>query len=196
MSVAAGSFGNARLTATDQSLNAPLASATTTAYSGPVTYLQSQFHYSGNDNITVAVTSGANVWLQSGSGDDALTGGFGQNIIDGGTGSNFLTGNSGGGTATFYTDLRGGAVVWNTIADFHSGDAVTLWGFKSGVSTYFWDGIAGAAGATGATLRVSLKGDGTVNGSITFAGLDVSQETNIQLLGGSTGGVDYLYLYM
>src|SRR5262249_29561305 len=99
------------------------------AYAGPVSYLQKDYIYHGGDEMSfIAIVR--NAYLVSGAGDEAIVAGPGHNVIDGGTGSNFLT--SGIGTDTFFDDTRGGKPIWDTIVNFHPGDALTLWGFEPG----------------------------------------------------------------
>ena len=146
---------------------------------GGPSYLQWQFINAGSDSLAIS-TQGPNVFLHSGSGNDALQVASGTNVLDGGLGSNFLTG--GTGTDTFFTDAPGPGAVWNTLRNFHVGDAATLWGFTAGVSSYTWDANpAGAPGSQGRhTLRADIVGGagrtGTgIDASITFAGLSVAQ---------------------
>jgi len=166
------------------------------AYTGPVNYLQWQYIWPSQDNVNVTANV-PNVFLKSGPGEDALQAVGGSNVLDGGTGSNFLVGATGadGGTDTFFTDARNNTAVWNTLVNFHAGDAATLWGFDPSVSTWYWDGISGAAGYTGATLRADVHGTGTVDASITFAGLTMAQAQNLQVSTGSINGLGYLYFH-
>ena len=78
------------------------------AYSGPVSYLQHEYIWTGG---SVAMASQvADAFVHGGSGDDALQVVGGSNVLDGGAGSNFLVGATGtdGGIDTFFTDARGG----------------------------------------------------------------------------------------
>lgn len=167
---------------------------------GGPSYIHYQKIWATNDSV--AINCGApNVFLHSGVGNDALQVSVGHNVLDGGTGSNFLTGTVlGKGVDTFFTDARGGAVVWNTIRNFHAGDAATLWGFTPGVSSYFWDrSVSGAAGYEGATLRANIVGGAgrTGNGidaSITFTGLSFDQAQKLQVSTGTVDAGNYLYL--
>jgi len=167
------------------------------AADGP-SYIRAQYIYSGSDAMSLS-TQVANVFIHSGSGDDAIQVASGQNVLDGGLGSNFLTGGS--GTDTFFTDARNPGVVWNTIRNFHIGDAATLWGFDSKVSSFHWDNsLSGASGSEGATLRADIVGGAgrTGNGidaSITFAGLSLQQAQGLQVTTGSLPNGNYLYLY-
>ena len=171
--------------------------ALSAAGSGGPSYLQYQYIWTSSDGVALS-TSVPNVFLHGGTGQDSIQVTSGQNVLDGGTGSNFLTG--GTGTDTFFTDARGTAVVWNTLRNFHGGDAATLWGFTAGVSSYTWDAtVAGAAGSTGATLRANIVGGSgrTGNGidaSITFAGLSVAQAKNLQIVTGTQAAGNYLYI--
>lgn len=165
--------------------------------SGP-SYLQNQYIYAGYDNMVFS-TQAPNVFIHSGKGNDAIQVASGRNVLDGGLGSNFLTG--GTGQDTFFTDAREPGVVWNTVRNFHAGDAATLWGFANGVSSYRWDTtLAGAAGSQGATLRANVVGGAgrTGNGidaSITFTGLSLQQARNLQVATGVQAGNSYLYIY-
>ena len=164
---------------------------------GGPSYLQGQYIYAGADSLALA-TQQASVFVHAGSGNDAIQVSSGQNVLDGGLGSNFLTGGS--GQDTFFTDARQPGVVWNTVINFHSGDAVTLWGYTAGVSSYYWENSpAGAAGAQGATLRANIvggtgrTGDG-IDASITFAGLSVAQGKALQVVTGTQPAGSYLFL--
>lgn len=141
------------------------------------------------------ITTAPNVFLKAGAGTDALAVVGGINVLDGGTGSNFLVGGTGadGGTDTFFTDARGGSLVWNTLANFGRGDAATLWGFTPGRSTYRWDGIAGAPGYEGATLRADIQGTGREDAAITFSGLTLDQASRLVVAPGVAGENPYLY---
>ena len=169
----------------------------TVSQGGP-SYLDYQYIWTGSDGVALSA-SAPNTFLHGGPGQDSIQVTSGRNVLDGGAGSNFLTGGS--GTDTFFTDARAGAVVWNTLRNFHAGDAATLWGFNPGVSSYRWEAAeAGAAGATGATLRANIvggagrAGDG-VDASITFAGLSVAQGKALQVATGTQSGGSYLYLF-
>ena len=178
---------------TGQQGSAPLSVAT-----GGPSYLQWQYIWSSSDGVALS-TSAPNTFLHGGSGQDSIQVTSGQNVLDGGAGSNFLTGGS--GTDTFFTDARGSAVVWNTLRNFHAGDTATLWGFNAAISTYRWEpGVAGADGATGATLRANIVGGAGRNGdgidaSITFAGLTVQQGRALQITTGTQAAGPYLFIY-
>jgi beta-glucanase (GH16 family) len=158
-------------------------------YAGAVSYLQWQQTAVTSDNVVLA-TKAPNVFLKSGAGDDAIQVASGQNVLDGGSGSNFLVGGS--GTDTFFLDARGGHATWDTVANFHAGDALTVWGFGTSDAFAFDVGISGTAGYEGATLRAKV--DGTSQ-SVTFAGLSPANVATALSI--STGTIDDLsYLYV
>lgn len=90
----------------------------------------------------------------------------------------------------------GAAATWDTILDFHAGDAVTVFGYQEGVSTWGWsDAALGAADYQGATLTGSLNATGP-NFAVTLAGVSVEQGrgmTTIPDVG--DGGQGYLRLH-
>lgn len=191
----------------EQAAAAPIAWTDTTShqagtsdgqnYAGPVNYLQWQYLWAATDSVNVSSTL-PNVFLRSGSGNDALAATAGSNVLDGGTGSNFLVGAPGGdgGADTFFVDGRGGAMTWSTVTNFHFGDAVTFWGFVPGLSTMTWAANDGAAGYQGATIHAATGGAGTpVNASLTFAGMSLADaQSKLALSIGVASGIPYLYV--
>jgi hypothetical protein len=166
-------------------------------YSGPVNYLQYQYIWGSTDNVAISANRN-NAFLHGGTGDDALAVNGGSNVLDGGAGSNFLVGGTGAdsGTDTFFVDGRGGAVTWSSVVNFHHGDAVTLFGFTSGVSTQPLTDNEGAAGYTGATIHSELGGAGTgINASITFAGISSADaQAKFTYSVGVMNGANYLQI--
>ena len=159
------------------------------AYAGPVSYLQQQYIYDGTDGVAVAATA-PDVFIHTGSGNDAITVQSGQNVLDGGEGSNFLTGGS--GNDTFFLDGRGGQVTWGTLVNFHPGDTAVLWGYAAGQSSYAWTDLDGAVGYAGRTIHADLAGNGGITTSVTFAGLTAADTARFAVTTGSVGGNSYL----
>ena len=135
-------------------------------YVGPVAGLRNM--HIGDSSSEAMRGSDLSDFINSVAGDDAIDGGAGDDVLDGGTGSNFLTG--GAGTDTFFVDARGGGVTWSTITDLEPGEWVTAWGWRPGLSTLKWEELAGADGFKGATARIDLDGNGTIDESMTFTG--------------------------
>ena len=165
------------------------------SYGGPLSYLDGQFVYLGSDGISV-VANAPNVFLRTGSGDDALAVTGGQNVLDAGTGSNFLTGGS--GADTFFLDARGATVpIWSTIVDFGPGDAATVWGVSQANSSFTWVADAGSPDFTGLTVHTTTGGGPFA--SLTLAGFVDADRTNGKLailFGNDPGsGSDYMYIF-
>ncbi len=161
------------------------------AASGGPSYLQWQYLDTGSD--TVAMTAGVpNVFLKGGGNSSkALAVTTGQNVLDGGTGSAFLVGGS--GRDTFFVDVRGTNAVWDTLVNFHAGDAVTVWGWSPSSGTERWDALDGTRGYQGATMRLANSPGGAVS-SVSFAGLSADQAAHLQTSTGTVGGLNYLYI--
>ena len=143
-------------------------------YTGPVSGLQEQYVNITSDSLNIVATT-PNWFIASGSGNDAIAASSGTNVLDGGTGSNFLTG--GTGDDTFFVDDRGlGSVIWDTVNNFHAGDAATIWGVTPSDFGLSWVNGQGAAGYTGVTLHATAAGVPTA--SLTLAGLTSADLTN------------------
>ena len=167
-----------------------------TPYSGPVAGLQSEFIYTGSDNLDVTANV-PNVFIHTGSGEDAInvSQANGNNVLDGSTNSNFFVG--GTGDDTFFVDDRGlSADIWSTFANFHAGDAATIFGItQNGFATSWVDG-QGATGFTGLTLHVTAPGVPTA--SLTLAGFSTADLSNGQIStswGTEADGTPYLYVH-
>jgi Ca2+-binding RTX toxin-like protein len=144
---------------------------TPTPYSGPVQYLQYQLL--GTASSEVVTGTSRNDFLNLLGGDDAANGGSGNDVLDGGLGSNFLTG--GAGSDVFFLDGRSGQTTWSTITDWETGEQLSLWGWRPGVSKATWVDTAGATGYQGVTLHADLNGDGTIDSSVTWTGMTRAQ---------------------
>jgi Ca2+-binding RTX toxin-like protein len=164
-------------------------------YSGPVGYLGHEFVDLNADNLNITATC-PNVFLHSGSGEDALQVSSGNNVMDGGTGSNFLVG--GTGNDTFFVDDRSApADIWSTLVNFHSGDAATVWGVSPADFALNWSNNTGAAGYTGLTLTASAPGK--PNASLTLAGYTHDDLNNgrLTVMFGTdpASGSNYMYIH-
>jgi hypothetical protein len=168
-----------------------MASVVAQEYTGPVAGLQSELIDITSDSLNMTANT-ANWFLHSGSGEDALAANSGTNVLDGGTGSNFLVGGS--GTDTFFADARGATgAIWDTIVNFHAGDAVTIWGVTPNDFALTFSDNQGAAGYTGLTLAANAQG--LPNVSVTFAGFTTADLNSGKIAEtfGNVGGSSYAY---
>ena len=148
-----------------------------TPYGGPVAGLTNELIDVTTHNLTIS-TKQANVFLHSGSGNDALQVFNGQNVLDGGTGSNFLSG--GAGNDTFFLDDRAApGDIWSTLVNFHAGDSATIWGVTPRDFGLSWLDNQGAAGFTGLTLSATEAGKPSA--SLTLAGYSSADLANGRL---------------
>ena len=167
--------------------------ATPTYYAGPVGGVEKELILLTSENLAIAV-AGANWFIRSDSGDDAIAVAGGTNVLDGGTGSNFLTGAS--GFDTFFVDARGATLpIWSTVNDFGKGDAATLWGVAESTHTLTWLDNQGAEGFKGLTLHASAPGRPTA--SLTLPGYDLANKAGaLTVLFGfePVSGSNYMYV--
>ncbi len=141
---------------------------TPTIYSGPVSRIY--FEMVGGFGNEVISASTYSDFINGNAGDDAIDAKAGDDVIDGGSGSNFLTG--GAGWDVFFLDGRGGHVTWSTVTDFTAGEEINLWGWQPGVSKMSWTDMAGAEGYQGLTMHADLDGNGSIDASLTLAGIN------------------------
>jgi hypothetical protein len=182
----------------DTTTGQPL-SATAQPYTGPVSGLTSEYINITTDSLNISVST-PDWFIHSGSGNDAIAVNSGTNVLDGGTGSNFLTGGS--GTDTFFVDDRGTtADIWDTVNNFHAGDAATIWGVTPQDFNLTWVDGQGATGYTGLTLHATVAGAPTA--SLTLAGFTSADLTNgtLTVSFGTTAATDgvpgsaYMYVH-
>lgn len=158
--------------------NAPFAQATDNTtnknwqqalspYTGPVTGIDNEFVDITPDKLNLTSQS-PNVFLHTGSGDDALLALSGTNVLDGGTGSNFLT-NGSSGKDTDFVDARGATSdIWSTMNKFISGDSVTVFGVTADDFKSWIDG-QGAVNFSGLTTHIPIGLTG-ITASLTLVG--------------------------
>jgi serralysin len=179
----------------DGSTGQAVATVTMQPYNGPVAGVTQQVVSITAESLNISATA-PNLFIHTGSGTDAIQASSGTNVLDGGTGSNFVT--AGSGTDTVFVDARGATSdTWSTIANFHSGDAATLWGVSASTSVQSVDG-QGAAGATGLTLHAGAAGGPTA--SITLAGFSTADRASGKVTASfghdTASGSDYLYVHV
>ncbi|MBS0639877.1 MAG: hypothetical protein U1E70_19975 [Acetobacteraceae bacterium] len=148
-------------------------------YIGPVAGIQSEYVNITTDSLNVTANT-PNVFIKTGSGTDALNvaGSNGTNVLDGGGGSNFLTGGS--GKDQFYVDIRNpSGPVFSTVANFGSGDDLTIWGVSLSDFTVNLFDNAGAEGFKGLGFAFSKPGQPTANAVL--AGYSTADLTNGRL---------------
>src|SRR5271165_410507 len=180
------------ITVEDTTTGRPVA-ASGQPYTGPVGGLQQEYINITTDNLNFTAST-PNWFIRSGGGEDAIAVSSGTNVLDGGTGSNFLTGGS--GTDTFFVDDSAAtASIWSTVANFHAGDAATIWGVTPSVFNLAWQDGQGAAGYTGLTLHATAAGVPTA--SLTLAGFTSAALSDGQLTVsyGASGGLAYTYIH-
>jgi serralysin len=146
-------------------------------YTGPATAAGSDsilFQFLGDANGELLQGTSYNDFINVLAGDDGVNAGTGNDVIDGGLGSNFLTG--GAGCDIFFCDGRGGGITWSTITDWQTGEQLSIWGWKEGISRIIKWIENGAEGYKGITMHADLNGDGTIDTSVTFTGITAQSQ--------------------
>lgn len=159
-------------------------------YAGPIDNVQSQFLYDGATPLAIAAQQ-AGMLISSAATATAIALLGGTNVVEVAAGSGFAT--SGAGTDTFLLHADQAVTTWNTLVNFHAGDNVTIYGVPSDAN-YWWDYSAGASGYTGATLRIDVDHDGTIDSSVTFAAKSLAETSHFTMAPGHVGGMNYLQL--
>lgn len=177
------------------------------AYNGPVATLQNQFIDITADNVNITATK-PNNFIHTGSGNDAIDlslfegAGSGTNVVDGGGGSNYVVASIFGNSIdTVFIDQRAAtADTWTTVANFHGGGAVTIYGVTPSSFALDWEDGQGAAGSTGLTLHAIAPGKPIAsltlaNGLYKFTKADLSSgRLSVSFGDDPVSGASYLYI--
>ncbi len=177
------------------------------AYTGPVATLQNQFIDITADNVNITATK-PNNFIHTGFGNDAIDlslfggTGSGTNVVDGGGGSNYVVASIFGNSIdTVFIDQRAAtADTWTTVANFHKGDAVTIYGVTPSSFALDWEDGQGAAGSTGLTLHAIAPGKPIAsltlaNGYYNFTKADLNSGRLAVSFGNDpASGSSYLYI--
>ena len=105
-------------------------------------------------------------------------------------GSSLLAGTA--GRDAYFVDGSAAGVQGDTLTGFGGGDAVVLWGFRAGVSTFAWSNTDGPAGTVGRTLRADFLGTSGATTTLSFVGKTASDTDRFAVSTGRLDGVDYL----
>ena len=159
------------------------------SYVGALSNVTSQFLYDGDTTLAI-VAQQSGMLISSLAPATAIQLQGGANTLNMQQGSSFIVSGSGSDTLILHADQP--QTTWNTIANFHTGDSITIYGFTAGTSSRWWDASAGAPGYTGSTLRIDVDGDGQVDSSLTFAGKTDTQTAAYAAHEGSVGGLHFL----
>ena len=152
-------------------------------YPGPIPGIVRELIDITPDNLNI-VANTPNVFIHSGSGDDAInvSKANGNNILDGSSGSNFLTG--GTGNDTFFLDTRDATTeTFSTVVNFHSGDNATVFGVNASDFTLTELDNQGAPNAKG--LDFSFTAAGKPSANLVLAGFSTADIASKRLIIGS-----------
>ncbi len=109
------------------------------------------------------------------------------NLVAVPAGSSVLAGTA--GRDAYFVDGAAG-LQSDTLTGFGGGDAVVLWGFRAGISTFAWSNSP--AGAAGRILRADIPGTGAATTSLNFAGRTANDTDRFAISLGRFNGLDFL----
>ena len=162
--------------------------ATGQAYTGPVAGLTRELTLQTSHQVTVtANTPDVFILVGSQGQPDPIVAGInvsqanGNNVLDSYANSSFLR--DGTGTDQNYLDARGLTQnQWDTVANFHSGDNITLWGVTPADFKLDWIGdTQGATGFTGLTGVFVPTSATQHEAAVTLAGFKMADLTDGKL---------------
>jgi hypothetical protein len=134
------------------------------------------------DSVALTALS-PNAVLTAGLGSDVLEATSGNNLLNAGQSDALLVG--GTGTDDFVVDGSGPAV-WDTVANFHPGDTLVLWGFTAGASEMSW--TASADGSVLAAVGGGIGGSALID----IQGYTPAQAASFAESTGTSNGMSYL----
>lgn len=106
------------------------------------------------------------------------------NVVAVPTGSGTFAGTA--GRDAYFVDCAAGPQS-DVLTGFGGGDAVVLWGFRAGISTFAW-----SDGTAGRTLRADISGTGAATTSLNFAARTASDTDRFAIGFGRFNGLDFL----
>jgi hypothetical protein len=128
---------NPKISYTDNTLSVS-GTADGGAYTGTFPGIQYEYLYNGYDNISLTVSTIGNWYFGGGLGSTILTASSGNNVLLASSGGSFMSGGTGNNTFIIQTPTTGTGIIYDTVSDFHQGDAIILPGFAGQTWTYSW----------------------------------------------------------
>ena len=147
--------------------------------------INAEYIYTGTDSMALMAPSGTNWEFGGGSAFTDLTATSGNNIFIASTGGSDMQGGSGNDSFMIPdTNLTGNAI-WDNIANFHSGDKISLAGLAGPGWSYSWTDAYGTAGNPALTLQAGSTTIPGLTELVTLTGLSMRDLTTLSLSHGS-----------
>ncbi len=147
--------------------------------------INSEYLYSGTDSVALTAPKGSNWEFGGGSAFSELTAISGNNVFIASTGGSNMQGGSGSNTFVIPDANSTGVSVWDNIANFHSGDQISLAGLAGSGWTTSWTDAYGTAANPALTLQATSVTDPGVTELVTITGLSMKDLPALSISHGS-----------
>jgi hypothetical protein len=162
-------------------LSQGLVSNTTSNIAG----INAGYIYTGTDSVALTAPAGTNWEFGGGSAFSQLTAIMGNNVLIASTGGSNMQGGSGHDMFMIPDANVSGVSVWDNIANFHSGDAISLAGLAGAGWSYSWTDAYGTAANPCLTLQASSTTTPGLTELVTLNGLTMNDMASLSISHGS-----------
>jgi hypothetical protein len=147
--------------------------------------INAEYIYTGTDSMALTAPSGTNWEFGGGSALTDLTATSGNNVFIASTGGSNMQGGSGNDAFMIPDANLTGNALWDNIANFHSGDKVSLAGLAGPGWSYSWTDAYGTTGNPALTLQASSTTSPGLTELITLTGLSTKDLPSLSVSHGS-----------
>lgn len=147
--------------------------------------INAEYIYTGTDSMALTAPAGTNWEFGGGSAFTDLTATSGNNIFIASTGGSNMQGGSGNDSFMIPDANLTGNAIWDNIANFHSGDKISLAGLAGPGWSYSWTDAYGTAGNPALTLQAGSTAIPGLTELVTLTGLSMKDLASLSVSHGS-----------
>jgi hypothetical protein len=147
--------------------------------------INAEYIYTGTDSVALTAPVGANWEFGGGSAFSQLTAISGNNVFIASTGGSNMQGGSGHDTFMVPDANVSGVSVWDNIANFHSGDTLSLAGLAGAGWSYSWTDAYGTAANPALTIQATSTMTPGLTKLVTLTGLTMNDMASLSITHGS-----------
>ena len=147
--------------------------------------IDAEYLYSGADSVALTAPAGTNWEFGGGSAFTDLIATSGNNVFLASTGGSNMQGGSGSDTFVIPDANGSGISVWDNIANFHTGDSLSLAGLAGAGWNYDWTGGYGTAANPALTLQATSTATPGLTERVTINGLSMTDLPKLSITHGS-----------
>lgn len=171
-----------------------VASSLTSNATSDIIGINAEYLYAGTDSVALTAPSGSNWEFGGGSAFNDLTASTGNNVFIASTGGSNMQGGSGNDTFMIPDANISNVPVWDNIANFHSGDVISLAGLAGSGWRYSWTDAYGNAANPALTLQATSSVIPGLTEMITLNGLTVNSLASLSITHGSGASASTLLI--